>query len=45
VLSKTTDAPSVNGVEFPAVIVALPSLPKTGFSLVSFSTLASGRMF
>ena len=42
--SNATDAPSVSGVEFPAVIVASPAFtPKTGRSFAIFSTLASGR--
>ena len=43
---STAEAPSVSGVELPAVMVASPAsfLPKTGFRLPSFSTVESGRM-
>ena len=37
------EAPSVSGVELPAVIVASSPLPKTGLSLASFSIEESGR--
>src|SRR3954468_19353362 len=43
--SSTTDAPSVSGVELPAVIVAAWPRPKTGFSFESLSTEVSGRRF
>jgi hypothetical protein len=42
---STTDAPSVRGVELPAVIVASGPLPNTGASRASLSTLVSGRRF
>ena len=38
-------APSVSGVELPAVIVAPSPRPNTGLSLASFSTELSGRRF
>ena len=41
--SSTVEAPSVSGVELPAVMVAASPLPKTGLSLASFSTVESGR--
>jgi hypothetical protein len=45
--SRTVAAPSVSGVELPAVIVAsalsAPAGKKTGLSLPSFSTLESAR--
>ena len=41
--SRTTAAPSVSGVELPAVIVApFSRSPKTGLSLASFSAVESG---
>lgn len=45
--SRTEEAPSVSGVEFPAVIVAgvLSFLPKTGESLAKDSAEESARMF
>ena len=43
-LSSTTAAPSVSGVELPAVIVPC-SPPKTGLSLASFSAVESARRF
>ncbi len=42
--SSTAEAPSLSGVELPAVIVP-SSPPKTGFSFASFSTVESGRRF
>ena len=42
-LSSTAEAPSVSGVELPAVIVAPSPLPKTGLSFASDSTVESGR--
>ena len=43
--SSTTEAPSVSGVELPAVIVAAAPLPNTGLSVASFSTVESARRF
>ena len=40
--SSTVDAPSVSGVELPAVMVAASPLPKTGLRVASFSTEESG---
>ena len=41
--SSTVEAPSVSGVELPAVIVAVGPEPKTGRSVASFSSEESGR--
>ena len=43
--SSTTEAPSVSGVEFAAVIVAVSPLPKTGLRVESFSIEESARRF
>ena len=40
---STVEAPSVSGVELPAVMVASSPVPKTGRSLASWSTEVSGR--
>ena len=40
--SSTADAPSVSGVELPAVIVAVSPLPKTGLRVPSFSIRGVG---
>ena len=39
----TADAPSVSGVELPAVMVAPSPLPNTGLRADSFSAVESGR--